>query len=44
VARAKAAPGPRDALANEKRAASAVCPRCGHGVERYPCWQCGYPS
>ena len=22
----------------------AACPRCGHGVERFPCWQCGYPS
>jgi hypothetical protein len=24
--------------------AHAVCPRCGHGVERFPCWQCGYPG
>ncbi len=22
--------------------AKAICPRCGHGVERFPCWQCGY--
>lgn len=22
----------------------AICPRCGHGVERFPCWQCGYPA
>ena len=22
----------------------AVCPRCGHGVTRFPCWQCGYPN
>lgn len=26
------------------RTAIAVCPRCGHGVERFPCWQCGYPA
>lgn len=22
----------------------ATCPRCGHGVNRFPCWQCGYPN
>lgn len=21
--------------------AHAVCPRCGHGVIRFPCWNCG---
>lgn len=21
---------------------AAICPRCGHGVIRFPCWQCGY--
>jgi len=20
----------------------AVCPRCGHGVKKFPCWFCGY--
>lgn len=28
----------------EWRAITAVCPRCGAGVERFPCWSCGYPG